>query len=88
MITLAEFILDSSQRESMCYNGHCMLTISNMNSEEALELCKDLQELDPMHSYVVELWTDGGMTIYCKDYWKDGDRFDNQKDKMILGIGE
>lgn len=88
MITLAEFILDISEREGMCYNGHCMLTVSNMDLNQALEVCKDLQELDPMHSYVVELWTDGGMNIYCKDCWKLGERHDGQTDKLILGIGE
>lgn len=64
------------------YNGHLQTVIKGLTVEQGLEICKDLEEYtDKEYSFVLELWTDGGFTIWQKDYFKDRT---NGNDRIIL----
>ncbi len=66
------------------YNQHKQTTITGLSYENAIEICKELEEyVDNEYSFVVELWTDGSFTIYQKDYFPVGKQ--GGVDRMILG---
>lgn len=79
--SFANFLLNQTN----VYNGHFQATISGMSVEDALLICKELEDLTES-MFVVELWSDGSYTIYQKDFWKVGQRLDGQTDRMILSV--
>lgn len=82
-MTLAKFLLNTKHQ----YNGHFQTEVSGMSFEDALQLCKNLEEETEHQScFVLEVWTCGNMTIYEKDYWKKGEHQNGDLDRMILGI--
>lgn len=83
MITLSEFLLKTNHS----YNGHLQTEITGMSVEDAIQLCKDLEEFtNQKYSFVIELWSDGNMTLYQKDFWKKGEHINGDTDRIILGI--
>lgn len=69
------------------YNGHKQTTIKGLVIEDALDICKDLEEYtNKSHSFVLEVWSCGGFTLVQKDYFKD--HILGHKDRIILGSGE
>lgn len=63
-MSLAELLLNIDNK----YMGHYQTTINGLTLEQGIELCKELEEyVDKQYSFVLELWTDGGFTIYKKD---------------------
>lgn len=87
MITLAQIVMDVANNESFCYNGHSSFVITHLSLGDAIQLCKDLEELDENHnSYTIELWTDGSLTIYCQDYWRSGEHPLGHTAKLILSV--
>lgn len=81
MLTVAELLLKIDNE----YNGHKQTTINGLSLKQAKQICKDLEKLtDNEHSFVVELWTDGSMTIYQKDFFPAGTV--GGTDRIILGI--
>lgn len=81
MITVAEMLMRIDNE----YNGHKQTTINGISIKEAQQICKDLEELsNKEYSFVLEIWTDGSMTIYQKDFFTDGRS--HGADRIILGI--
>jgi len=82
MISLAQFLLNTKSE----YNGHKSTEIRNMSLEDAIQICKDLEKIEPNKSFVVEVWTDGCFDIYEKDAWKSGEHHLGHKDRLILTV--
>lgn len=83
MMTLAEFLLKTEHE----FNGHKQTDIVGMSLEDGLQLCKELEELcDHEHSFVLEVWTTGGFTIYEKDYFPVGHT--GGVDRLILSVSK
>ena len=83
MISLAEFLLKTQN----VHNGHLQTEIKGMSFEDAVQLCKDLEEVtDNRYCFVVEYWPEGDMTIYQKQYWNIGEHQLGCTDRIILGI--
>lgn len=83
---IAKFLLTTNN-----YNGHFQTTVTGLSIQDCLDICKDLEayrDLGKDTSFVCEVWTDGGISIYQKDYWKDGEHPSGHKDRLILGVGE
>lgn len=83
MMTIAEFVYHCKNE----YNGHKQTTLTHMDMDVALQLCKDLEGIAGT-SFVLEVWTDGCMTIYQKDFWGAGEHHLGHTDRTILSIGE
>lgn len=63
-MSLAELLLKMDNQ----YSGHYQTVITGLTLEQGMELCKELEEyVDNQYSFVLELWTCGGFTIYKKD---------------------
>lgn len=69
------------------HNSHFQTTIKGLSIKQGLKLCKALEKYtNNSHSFVLELYTDKGFTIYQKDYFKT-DRLGG-RDRIILGSEE
>lgn len=83
MISLAEFLLNTKHE----YNGHLQTEIKGLSIKKGVRLCKELEQYtNDKYSFVLEVWTTGGFSIYQKDYWKPGEHPLNHLDRMILGV--
>ena len=82
MISLAQFLLNTKSE----FNGHKSTEIRNMSVEDAIQICKDLEKIEPNKSFVVEVWTDGCFNIYEKDAWKAREHPLGHKDRLILTV--
>lgn len=82
MISLAQFLLNTKSE----YNGHKSTEIRKMSLEDAIQICKDLEKIEPNKSFVVEVWTDGCFDIYEKDAWKSGEHHLGHRDRLILTV--
>jgi len=52
------------------FNRHKQTTIKGLSVKQGLKLCKKLEKYtDNRYSFVLEVWTTGGFTIYQKDYF-------------------
>ena len=80
MIGFAEFLLNTPNE----YTGHKQTEIKGLSIEDGMKLCKELEELEPFYSFVVELWSDGNYTIWQKDFFEEGNP--TGRDRMILGV--
>lgn len=80
-MNIAEFLLKLENQ----YNGHFQTEIKGMSVEDGLRLCKELEEhTDNEYSFVLELWTCGSYTVYCKDYFPEGKI--GGRDRIILSV--
>lgn len=80
-MNIAEFLLKLENQ----YNDHYQTEIKGLSVEDGLQLCKDLEEYtDKQYSFVLELWTDGCYTVYCKDYFPEGKM--GGRDRIILSV--
>ena len=79
-MNFAKFLL-STEHE---YAGHKQTEIKGLSIEDGIALCKELEELEPFYSFVVELWSDGNYTIWQKDFFEEGNP--TGRDRMILGV--
>lgn len=87
MITLAQIVMDVANNENLCYNGHSSFVITHLSLEDAIQLCKDLEDLDVNgNCYTIELWTDRSLSIYCQDYWKSSEHPLGHTAKLILSV--
>lgn len=80
-MTFAEFLLKTTNE----YNQHKQTEVKGLPLEEAIALCKELEELtNKESSFVIELWTCGSYSILEKDYFP----FDHKggRDRLILGV--
>lgn len=69
------------------YNLHKQTIIKGLSIKQGLKLCKKLEKYtDNSHSFVLEVWTTGGWTLYQKDYFKEPHT--GSRDRMILGSEE
>lgn len=82
MISLAQFLLNTKSE----YNGHKTTEIRNMSLEDAIQICKDLEKIEPNKSFMVEVWTDGCFEIYEKEAWKSGEHHLGHRDRLILTV--
>lgn len=83
MISLAEFLLNSKNE----YNGHFQTQIAGFSIKKAVKLCKELEKYtNEQYSFVIEVWSDGGLNIYQKDFWKKGEHVLGDTDRLILGV--
>ena len=80
MMSFAEFLLNTPNE----YNDHKQTEIKGLSIEDGMKLCKELEELEPFYSFVIELWTDGNYTIWQKEYFPEGNP--TGRDRMILGV--
>lgn len=77
-MNIAELLLGLDNK----YNGHHQTTITGIPLDKGLDICKALEEYDPKHVYVCEVFTDGSYSIYRK-----ADRVLGEKeDILILGV--
>lgn len=79
-MNFAKFLLETENE----YAGHKQTEIKGLSVEDGIALCKELEELEPEYSFVLELWTDGNYTIYQKDFFDVGNP--TGRDRMILGV--
>ena len=79
-MNFAKFLLETENE----YAGHKQTEIKGLSIEDGMELCKELEELEPEYSFVLELWTDGNYTIYQKNFFDVGNP--TGRDRMILGV--
>lgn len=79
-MNFAKFLLETENE----YAGHKQTVIKGLSIEDGMELCKELEELEPKYSFVLELWTDGNYTIYQKNFFDA--RNPTGRDRMILGV--
>lgn len=86
-ILLPEWLLDTGERTM--YNQHFQTELSSLSVEDGITICKSLEKyVEHEHSFVMELWTSGGFTIYQKDYWATGEHTLGHEDRMILAVSE
>ena len=79
-MNFAKFLLETENE----YEGHKQTEIKGLSIEDGIALCKELEELEPEYSFVLELWTDGNYTIYQKSFFEEGNP--TGRDRMILGV--
>ena len=79
-MNFAKFLLNTPNE----YNSHKQTEIKGLSIEDGIALCKELEELEPKYSFVLELWSDGNYTIYQKDFFEEGNP--TGRDRMILGV--
>ena len=79
-MNFAKFLLETENE----YAGHKQTEIKGLSIEDGVALCKELEELEPEYSFVLELWSDGNYTIYQKDFFEEGNP--TGRDRMILGV--
>ena len=79
-MNFAKFLLETENE----YAGHKQTEIKGLSIEDGIALCKELEELEPEYSFVVELWTDGNYTIWQKYFFEEGNP--TGRDRMILGV--
>ena len=79
-MNFAKFLLETENE----YAGHKQTEIRGLSIEDGMKLCKELEELEPSYSFVIELWTDGNYTIYQKNFFEEGNP--TGRDRMILGV--
>ena len=79
-MNFAKFLL-STEHE---YAGHKQTEIKGLSIEDGMKLCKELEELEPEYSFVLELWSDGNYTIWQKYFFEEGNP--TGRDRMILGV--
>ena len=79
-MNFAKFLLETENE----YAGHKQTEIKGLSIEDGIALCKELEELEPFYSFVVELWSDGNYTIWQKDFFEEGNP--TGRDRMILGV--
>ena len=78
---IAEFLLKLENH----YQGHFQTEIKGLSVEDGLQLCKELEEYtENKYYFVLELWTCGNYTIYCKDYFPEGKM--GGRDRIILSV--
>lgn len=71
------------------YNGHYQTVIKGLSVEQALEICKELEEyLNSIYFFCIELWSDGSFSVVQKDYWKPGEHPNGYTDRIICASGE
>lgn len=81
--SFAQFILNNPHT----YNGHMTLEMNGLSTEQGLEICKELEELtNKTHSFVLELYTDGGFSIHRKDFWRKDEHPLGHQDQLILSV--
>ncbi len=81
--SFAQFLLSSLKE----YNGHLQHEATGISVEDGLNICKELETLtDNNYSFVLQLWTCGGYTIYQVDYWKRSEHILGDTDRMILSV--
>lgn len=73
-MNIAELLLGLDNK----YNGH-QTTITGIPLDKGLEICNALEDYDPKHAYVCEVFTDGSYRIYRK-----ADRVLGEKEDMII----
>ena len=81
-MNLAKILLNSPQE----FNGHKSAEFKGISLKQCIKLCKALEKLEPSYSFVCEVWTDGGVTIYQKDYWPKGKHPTGCVDRIILAV--
>ena len=79
-MNFAKFLLETENE----YAGHKQTEIKGLSIEDGMKLCKELEELEPFYSFVLELWTDGNYTIWQKYFFEEGNP--TGRDRMILGV--
>ena len=79
-MNFAKFLLETENE----YAGHKQTEIKGLSIEDGMKLCKELEELEPEYSFVLELWTDDNYTIWQKGYFSEGNP--TGCDRMILGV--
>jgi hypothetical protein len=81
--SFAQFVLNTTYE----YNHHKACEVNGLSIEQGLEICKELEELsNKTHSFVLELYTDGGFSLYRKDFWKKGEHPLGHLDQLILSV--
>lgn len=81
--SFASFLLNQTKH----YNGHFQCETTGLPLEDALLICKELEELtNHEHSFTVELWTDGSYTVYQVDYWEPQEHVLGHRNRIILGV--
>jgi len=69
------------------YNGHKQTQLNGLSVKQGLKLCKALEKYtNHSHSFVMEVWSDGGFMIVQKDYFKD--HILGHTDRNILSVGD
>lgn len=88
-------ILTQILKASKEHNGHLQteFTMSSPDMNMVTSIVSLLEEIfadDPGVAQetivVAEIFADGNMSFYQKDYWKDGSRAPNHRDRLLLGI--
>ena len=79
-MNFAKFLLETENE----YNSHKQTEIKGLSVEDGIALCRELEELEPEYSFVLELWTDGNYTIWQKYFFEEGNP--TGRDRMILGV--
>ena len=78
-MNIAKFLLSLGNK----YNGHYQTNIKGLTVKQGLKLCKELERHSGgKSSFVMEMWTDGGFTLYEKD------GLGSCKDRIILTNGD
>lgn len=82
MITVADFLMNSENE----YNGHKQTEIGGVFLEPLLQILKDLEDSNPPYLFVIQLFCDKSGYIEQKDYWKEGERPDGHRDRLIASF--
>jgi hypothetical protein len=69
------------------YHQHKQTVIKGLSIQQGLDICKELEDyVDKEYSFVLEVWTDGALTLYQKDFFKE-ERVGG-RDRIILSSEE
>lgn len=82
MITVADFLMTSENE----YNGHKQTEIGGVSLETLLQILKDLEDSNPPYLFAIQLFCDKSGYIEQKDYWKEGERLDGRRDRLIASF--
>lgn len=82
MITVADFLMNSENE----YNGHKQTDIGGVSLETLLQILKDLEDSNPPCLFAIQLFCDKSGYIEQKNYWKDGERLDGCRDRLIASF--
>lgn len=81
MLTMAKLILNNTEE----YNGHKRLTLSGVTLS-LQDICLLLRELEDEYEgeypFIAQVWEDGSIGIYQKDYYEDRE----DKDRLVLSV--
>lgn len=82
MLTVADFLMNAKNE----YNGHKQTGLGRVSLDTLFQILKDLEDSNPPYLFAIQLFCDKSGSIEQKDYWKEGERPDGHRDRLIAGF--